>query len=155
MHKSPAIQDQAHPNLHRFAGDDHPLSCSNRAAGPSKSRVSGSHWVYAPPFGNLQYQKNPRAHKNRIGTPPPPKPQIPPPLETRNFMGPEARTQKFQVPVKLAQPFPAPEWRTKLFADTRLFLTIGVVRTGGGGGDFGPRRKISASPNVFHRGPVL
>ena len=32
-------------------------------------------------------QKNPRAHKNKIGTPPPPpKPKIPPPPKTRNFM---------------------------------------------------------------------
>ena len=29
-------------------------------------------------------QKNPRAHKNKIGTPPPKKPKIPP--KTRNFM---------------------------------------------------------------------
>ena len=27
------------------------------------------------------YQKNPRAHKNKIGTPPPKKPKVPPPLK--------------------------------------------------------------------------
>ena len=32
------------------------------------------------------FQKNPRAHKNKIGTPTPPKPKIPPPPKTRNFM---------------------------------------------------------------------
>ena len=27
----------------------------------------------------------------------------------------------FQAPIKLAQPFPAPELRTKIFTDTRIF----------------------------------
>ena len=31
-------------------------------------------------------QKHPRAHTNKIGTPPPPKHKIPPPPKTRNFM---------------------------------------------------------------------
>ena len=32
-------------------------------------------------------QKNPRAHKNKIGTPPPPKPKIPPPPKNEEFYG--------------------------------------------------------------------
>ena len=43
-------------------------------------RVSSGEQISPPPV-NLNYQKNPRAHKNRIGTPPPPKPKIPPPLK--------------------------------------------------------------------------
>ena len=47
----------------------------------------------------FQTQKNPRAHKNKIGTPPPcpPKPKIPPPPKTRNFMdmGFSCRTDAF------------------------------------------------------------
>ena len=32
-------------------------------------------------------QKNPRAHKNKIGTPPSPNPKYPPPPKRRNFVG--------------------------------------------------------------------
>ena len=35
---------------------------------------------------------------------------------------PAERKQKFQTPIKLAHPFPAPEMRTKHFTDTRIFL---------------------------------
>ena len=63
-------------------------------------------------------QKNPRAHKSKIGTPPLKKTQIPPPPpKTRHFMGeggfPAERMQFFQAPIKLAQPFLAPELRVK------------------------------------------
>ena len=71
-------------------------------------------------------QYNPRAHKTKIGTPPPKKPQIPPPPKTRNFMGmegfPAERAQFFQAPIKLAQPFPARELRANNFTGTRIFL---------------------------------
>ena len=39
------------------------------------------------------------------------------PAETRHF---------FQVSIKLAQPFPAPELRTNIFTDTRIFLKLGA-----------------------------
>ena len=63
------------------------------------------------------YQKIPRAHKNRIGTPPPRAPpkkiqNIPPLPKTRNFMGmerfPAERKQKFQVPHKIGAAFSSP-----------------------------------------------
>ena len=38
------------------------------------------------PFRATKIQKNPRAHKNKIGTPPPPKPPKTPPPKRRNFM---------------------------------------------------------------------
>ena len=65
-------------------------------------------------------QKNPRAHKNKIGTspPPPPNPKYPPPPKTRNFMDmvfPAEWTHFFQASIKLAHPFPAPELRTIIF----------------------------------------
>ena len=53
-------------------------------------------------------QKNPRAHKNKIGTPPPPKnPKCP---KTRNFMDMGFSCRKsafFQASIKLTHPFPA------------------------------------------------
>ena len=62
----------------------------------------------------IRNQKNPRAHKNKIGTsPPPPKP--PPP--NAEFYGHGFSCRKnafFQVSIKLAQPFPAPELRTRI-----------------------------------------
>ena len=56
-------------------------------------------------------QKNPRAHKNKIGTPPPKKTQNTPPLKggilwTWGFAC--RKNAFFQAPVKLAHPFPAP-----------------------------------------------
>ena len=68
------------------------------------------------------FQKNPRAHKNKIGTPPPPPPKPPP--KTRNFMDmgfPAERTHFFQVSIKLAQPFPAPELRTRILRTRGFF----------------------------------
>ena len=70
-------------------------------------------------------QKNPRTHKNQIGTSPPPKTQNSPPPKTRNFMDmgfPAERTQFFHVPIKLAQPFPAPELRTKILWTLKGFF---------------------------------
>ena len=68
-------------------------------------------------------KKNPRAHKNKIGTPPPP-PK--PPFKTRNFMDmgfPAERTHFFQASIKLAQPFPAPELRTRILRTRGFFWT--------------------------------
>ena len=71
-------------------------------------------------------QKNPRAHKNKIGTsPPPPQNQNPPPPKTRNFMDmdvfPAERRHFFQVSIRLAQPFPVPELRTRILRTRGFF----------------------------------
>ena len=75
-----------------------------------------------------RFRKNPHAHKNKIATstPPPPSKETttPPPTPKEEFCGhggfPAERTQKCQAPIKLAQPFPAPE----NFTDTRIFLKV-------------------------------
>ena len=72
----------------------------------------------------LWLPKNPRAHKNKIGTPPPPKNPIPPPPQTEEFYGHgfSCRTDAFfQASIKLAQPFPAPELRTKTLRTRGFF----------------------------------
>ena len=63
------------------------------------------------------FRKNPRAHKNKIGTSPPPaKPKIPPPNPKFYGHGFSCRTDAFfQASIKLAQPFPAAELRTKIY----------------------------------------
>ena len=69
-------------------------------------------------------QKNPRAHKNKIGTPHPPKPKIPP--LKRGILWTQVSCRKnafFQAPIKLAQAFPAPELRTRILR-TRGFSDI-------------------------------
>ena len=70
-------------------------------------------------------QKNPRAHKNKIGTSPPPQnPKYPPPPQNEEFYGHgfSCRTDAFfQTSIKLAQPFPAPELRTKILRTRGLF----------------------------------
>ena len=56
--------------------------------------------------------------------PPPQNPKSPP--KARNFMGMGFSCRKnafFQAPIKLAQLFPAPELRTNIFTDTRIFLS--------------------------------
>ena len=78
----------------------------------------------SPKLANCQ--KNPRAHKNEIGTPPPPKnPKYPPPLKrgilrTWRFSAAE-RKQKYQASIKLTHPFPAPESRTKILRTRGFF----------------------------------
>ena len=77
--------------------------------------------------GSLEIQKNPRAHKNKIGTPPPPKTQNtpPPPPKKAEFYGHGFFLQKeriFPGVHKIGAPFPAPELQTKHFTDTRIFL---------------------------------
>ena len=72
----------------------------------------------------LYLSENPRAHKNKIGTsPPPPQPPSPPPKK-EEFYGhgfPAERTHFFQVSIKLAQPFPAPELRTRILRTRGFF----------------------------------
>ena len=54
-----------------------------------------------------------------------------PPPKTRNSMGIGFSCRKnacFQAPIKLAQPFPAPELRAKHFTDTRIFLIVAFER---------------------------
>ena len=73
-------------------------------------------------------QKNPRAHKNKIGTPPPPNPKSPPLkwgiLWTQVFLQKE---RIFQAPIKLAQPFfPGPELRTRILRTRGFFWLNGV-----------------------------
>ena len=85
-----------------------------------------------PGKGNELWQswfsrKKPHAHKNRIGTSTPPfqkKKNTTPPLKrgilwAKGF--PAERTKKCQAPIKLAQPFPAPELRAEIM-DMRIFL---------------------------------
>ena len=70
----------------------------------------------SPPLNLCKSQKNPRAHKNKIGTSPPPhSPKYPPPPQNEECYGPAERMHFFEAPIKLAQPFPAPELRTKMF----------------------------------------
>ena len=68
---------------------------------------------------------DPRAHKNKIGTSPPPKPKIPPPPKNEEFYGHgfSCRTDVFffQASIKLAQPFPAPELRTQILRTQGFF----------------------------------
>ena len=78
-------------------------------------------------------QKNPRAHKNKIGTPgdSPPQKKNPNTLcKTGNFMGmegfPAERTQPLHAPIKLAQPFLAPELRAKNIYGHEAFSDFGV-----------------------------
>ena len=72
----------------------------------------------------LHPQKNPRAHKNKIGTPLPPKKPKDPPLK-RGMLWiwdfPAERTHFCQAPIKLARPFPAPELRTKILRTRGYF----------------------------------
>ena len=80
-----------------------------------KCTLSGSYTVTVFFF----IQKNPRAHK-KIGTPPPKKN----PPKRMNFMDMGFFLQKeriFQAPIKLAQPFPAPELRTRILRTRGFF----------------------------------
>ena len=70
-------------------------------------------------------QKNPRAHKNKIGTSPPPKPNSPPPPKTRNFMDMEVFLQKegiFPGVRKIGAAISGPRIADTNFTDTRIFL---------------------------------
>ena len=81
-------------------------------------------------------QKNPRAHKNKIGSPPPPKKKTPkhPPPPKRGILWAWVfscrKNAFFQAPIKLAQPLPAPEYWAKFFTDTRIFLKLFSEKAG-------------------------
>ena len=78
------------------------------------------------------YQKNPRAHKNKIGTPPPQTQNTPPlkrgilwtwvfPAETTHFPG----VHKIDAPIS------GPRIADKNFTDTRIFLILGLQKHSG------------------------
>ena len=103
--------------------------------------------IYEPPCGQLtknpplslhskflhrqdSYQEKPAPEEMKSALPPPKKkkPKYPPPPQNEEFYGhggfAAERTQFFQAPIKLAQPFPAPEYsRTKILR-TRGFSEI-------------------------------
>ena len=77
----------------------------------------------AEEFAQAVCQKNPRAHKNKIGTPPPPKPKIPPPKKEEFYgHGFSCRKSAFcQASIKLTHPFSGPELRTKILRTRGFF----------------------------------
>ena len=93
-----------------------------------------SHSFRGPPGAGLEtrvdgFQKNPRAQKNKIGTSPPqnPKPKIPPPKKTRNFMDMvfSCRTDAFFPGVhKIGAAISGPRIADTNFTDTRIFLRL-------------------------------
>ena len=71
-----------------------------------------------------KFQKNPRAHKNKIGTPPPP--QNPPPPKKGEFYGHGFSCRKnafFPRVHKIGAPISGPRIADTNFTDTRIFLT--------------------------------
>ena len=78
--------------------------------------------------GSTQNRKNPRAHKNKIGTstPPPKKPKIPPPKK-EEFYGhggfPAERTKKMPGAHKIGAAISGPRIAGGNFMDITLFLT--------------------------------
>ena len=86
------------------------------------------HLGVIPLPGSQNYQKNPRDHENKTGTPPP---KYPPPLKTGilwAWVFP-AKNAFCQAPIKLAQPLPAPELLAKYFTDMRIFLKLQLPTT--------------------------
>ena len=82
-------------------------------------------------FCDLKFQKNPRAHKNKIGLPsPPPNPKSPPP-KPRNFMDMGFSCRKnacFRGVHKIDAPISGPRITDKNFTDTkRIFLKIVAI----------------------------
>ena len=81
---------------------------------------SGILWSNLHFFGQI-----PTPIKIKLALPPPPSktPRPPPPPKRKNFMGmggfPAGRTQKCQAPIKLAQPFAAPELRAEILWSIR------------------------------------
>ena len=73
-------------------------------------------------------QKNPCAHKNKIGTSPPPKKkQNTPPSKTRNFMGMEVFLQKERIFLgahKIGAAISVPRTADKNFTEMRFFLNV-------------------------------
>ena len=95
-----------------------------RTVGPSPGHIRRR----ALPSSGLKRlaQKNPRAHKNKIGTPPPPKPKnTPPPPQNEEFYGHVFFLQKeriFPGAHKIDAPISGPRIADKNFTDTRIFL---------------------------------
>ena len=92
----------------------------------SKFPCEKSQKIHRQASAGAQGEQNPRAHKNKIGTSTPPpfrKSQHPPKVQT--FMGigvfQQKEPQKCQAPIKLAQPFPAPELRAEKLRTRGLF----------------------------------
>ena len=99
----------------------HPARTSTKKLRSEKLRADFS-FPTKGPFRTRNTQKNPRALKNKIGTPPPPTKT--PPLK-EEFYGhaffPCRKNAFFQAPIKLAQPFPAPELQTKILRARGFF----------------------------------
>ena len=78
-------------------------------------------YIVAAPDGNskelpITFQKNPRAHKNKVGTPPP---------KTQNT---PCRTDAFFPGVhKIGAAISGPRIADKNFTDTRIFLNIAII----------------------------
>ena len=82
--------------------------------------------TFAPVIFGGKGQKNPRAHKNKIGSPPPPpkNPKYPPPLK-RGILWTWFFLQKeriFPGVHKIDAPISGPRIADKNFTDTRIFL---------------------------------
>ena len=78
----------------------------------------------------LGTQKNPRAHKNKIGTSPPPpqKPKYPPPNEEFYGHGFSCRKNAiFPRAHKIGAAISGPRIADTNFTDTRIFLTCGKI----------------------------
>ena len=72
--------------------------------------------------------------KIKSALPPPPPKTTPKKGNFTDMVFPAERTHFFQVSIKLAHPFPAPELRTENFTDTRIFLIYQIVQTSLTGG---------------------
>ena len=92
-----------------------------------------------PWSGGLLVRKIPAPIKIKSALPPP-KPKIPPPKKTRNFMDMVflQKERIFQAPIKLAQPFPAHTW---------IFLTLAAPQR-----RHRNVRKILGTPGCTNRG---
>ena len=82
---------------------------------------------------NGKFQKNPRAHKNKIGTPPPPeKPQIPPPPLKRGILWTWRfscrKNAIFPGAHKIGAAISGPRIADKNFTDTKIFLKIDPIQ---------------------------
>ena len=93
-----------------------PLPLKNYRAHPLQNRLGNAFCADRNPMVIVPFRKIPAPIKIKSALPPPPEAQNTPP-KTRNFMDMEVflqKERKFQAPVKLAHPFPAPELRTKI-----------------------------------------
>ena len=99
-----------------------------RETRPSRMRGISAPLHQADAGKEVTFRKIPVPIKMKSALPPPPKkPKIPPPpkrgiLWTWRFSC--RKNAFFQAPIKLAQPFPAPELRAENFTDTRIFLIL-------------------------------